>query len=53
VLTEAKGLDLLEVVMDTMAEGTPLLVLFGHYAGDLEDQRTAIEASKKSGRRNA
>jgi len=44
-IANAKGLDPLEVVMDTMAEGIPLLVLFGHYPGDLEDQRTAIESS--------
>ena len=29
--------------MDTMAEGIPLLVLFGRYAGDLEGQRELIE----------
>ena len=44
-IAKARGLDPLEVIMDTMAEGIPLLVLFGHYPGDLEDQRTAIEAS--------
>ncbi len=33
----------LEVVMDTMAEGVPLLVLFGKYPGDLEAQREVIE----------
>jgi N-acyl-D-aspartate/D-glutamate deacylase len=33
----------LEVMMDTMASGVPLLVLFGNYGGDLEAQRAAIE----------
>lgn len=33
----------LEVMMDVMASGVPLLVLFGKYDGDLEDQRAAIE----------
>lgn len=42
-IAAAKGVNPLEVVMDTMAAGIPLLVLFGHYPGDLEDQRTAIE----------
>jgi N-acyl-D-aspartate/D-glutamate deacylase len=35
--------DPMEVVMDTMAQGIPLLVLFGRYAGDLEGQRKIIE----------
>lgn len=29
--------------MDTLADGQPLLVLFGRYPGHLEDQRAAIE----------
>ena len=29
--------------MDTLADGQPLLVLFGRYEGDLEGQRAAIE----------
>ena len=29
--------------MDTFAEGSPLLVLFGKYPGDLEAQRLMIE----------
>ncbi len=33
----------LEVVMDTMASGHPLLVLFGRYEGNLEGQRAVIE----------
>jgi len=32
-----------EVMMDTMAAGTPLLFLFGNYPGNLEAQREAIE----------
>jgi len=42
-IAAAKHQDPMEVVMDTMAEGTPLLVLFGRYAGDLEGQRKLIE----------
>ena len=33
----------LEVIMDTMAAGIPLLVLFGKYPGNLEGQREVIE----------
>ncbi len=33
----------LEVIMDIMASGVPLLVLFGNYGGDLEAQRAVIE----------
>ena len=32
-----------EVIMDTMAEGNPILILFGRYEGDLEGQREVIE----------
>ena len=32
-----------EVIMDTMAEGNPILILFGRYGGDLEGQREVIE----------
>lgn len=32
-----------EVIMDTMADGNPILILFGRYAGDLEGQREVIE----------
>jgi N-acyl-D-aspartate/D-glutamate deacylase len=42
-IAAARNQDPLEVIMDTMAEGTPLLVLFGRYAGDLEGQRELIE----------
>jgi N-acyl-D-aspartate/D-glutamate deacylase len=42
-LAAARGVHPLEVVMDTMAGGVPLLVLFGNYPGDLEAQRNAIE----------
>ncbi len=38
-----QGVHPLEVMMDTMAAGIPLLVLFGNYPGDLEAQRAAIE----------
>lgn len=38
-----QGVDPLEVIMDTFAEGSPLLVLFGKYPGDLEAQRLMIE----------
>lgn len=40
---EAKGCDVREALMDAMADGRPLLYLFGNYQGDLEDQRKAIE----------
>jgi len=39
----ARGLDPLEVIMDTMAAGIPLLTLFGKYEGNLEGQREVIE----------
>ncbi|MEM9621194.1 MAG: amidohydrolase family protein [Pseudomonadota bacterium] len=42
-IAAARGQHPLEVIMDTMASGTPLLVLFGKYPGDLEAQRAAIE----------
>ena len=42
-IAAARGQDPLEVIMDTMAEGIPLLVLFGHYPGNLESQKQAIE----------
>jgi N-acyl-D-amino-acid deacylase len=32
-----------EVMMDVLAAGTPLLILFGRYDGDLEGQRRVIE----------
>ena len=32
-----------EVIMDTMADGNPILILFGRYEGDLEGQREVIE----------
>jgi N-acyl-D-aspartate/D-glutamate deacylase len=34
--------DPLEVVMDTLADGAPLLVMFGRYPGHLEGQRELI-----------
>ncbi len=37
------NLDPREVVMDVLAEGRPLLILFGRYEGDLEGQRQVIE----------
>ncbi len=42
-VANAKGLDPREVIMDVMAEGRPLLILFGRYEGDLEGQREVIE----------
>ena len=39
----ARGVHPREVMMDTLADGQPLLVLFGHYEGDLEGQRQVIE----------
>ena len=38
-----RGVSPIEVMMDVMAEGTPLLVLFGNYPGNLESQRAGIE----------
>lgn len=32
-----------EVIMDTLAEGNPILILFGRYSGNLEGQREVIE----------
>jgi N-acyl-D-aspartate/D-glutamate deacylase len=32
-----------EVMMDVMADGRPLLILFGRYEGNLEEQRQVIE----------
>ena len=45
-IAAANNLDPLEVVMDTMAAGIPLLVLFGRYPGHLEGQRELIEDSR-------
>jgi N-acyl-D-aspartate/D-glutamate deacylase len=42
-LARERGQHPLEVMMDTLAEGSPLLVLFGNYPGDLEPQRAMIE----------
>ena len=42
-VAQSRGLNPLEVVMDTMAEGRPLLVFFGGYDNDLEAQRQVIE----------
>ncbi len=39
----ASGVSPLEVMMDVMAEGTPLLVFFGGYPDNLEMQRELIE----------
>ena len=43
-IAKTRGVDPLEVVMDTMAAGIPLLVLFGHYPGHLDDQLAAIQS---------
>ena len=42
-VARAQGVDPREVMMDTLAAGIPLLVLFGRYEGDLEGQRAVIE----------
>ena len=42
-LAASRGCDVLEVVMDAMAEGRPLLVFFRGYRDDLEGQRRVIE----------
>ncbi len=38
-----QGVDPREVMMDVLAEGRPLLILFGRYEGNLEGQRAVIE----------
>ena len=42
-VARAQGVDPREVMMDVLARGTPLLILFGKYDGDLEGQRKVIE----------
>ncbi len=42
-VARARGLHPVEVMMDCLADGVPLLVLFGVYEGDLEGQRRVIE----------
>jgi len=42
-VARARGLHPREVMMDVLAEGRPLLILFGRYEGDLEGQRQVIE----------
>ena len=42
-VARARGVHPREVMMDTLADGQPLLVLFGRYEGDLEGQRAVIE----------
>lgn len=42
-LAQASGKHPREVMMDVLADGRPLLILFGRYEGDLEGQREAIE----------
>ncbi|MEQ8859013.1 MAG: amidohydrolase family protein [Pseudomonadales bacterium] len=42
-VARARGVDPREVMMDTLAAGIPLLILFGRYEGDLEGQRAVIE----------
>jgi N-acyl-D-aspartate/D-glutamate deacylase len=41
-IAEARGLDVREVLMDVMADGRPLLFLFGNYPGHLDGQIDAI-----------
>jgi N-acyl-D-amino-acid deacylase len=42
-IARARGVDPVEVIMDVLAEGNSLLILFGRYDGDLEAQREVIE----------
>ena len=42
-VARSRGVHPREVMMDTLADGQPLLVLFGRYEGDLEGQRQVIE----------
>jgi N-acyl-D-aspartate/D-glutamate deacylase len=42
-IAEARGYTVREALMDAMADGRPLLYLFGGYDGDLELQRQRIE----------
>jgi N-acyl-D-aspartate/D-glutamate deacylase len=41
-IAEARGVDVREVLMDVMADGRPLLFLFGGYPGHLDGQLDAI-----------
>ncbi len=45
-LAEAQGQHVREVLMDTMAAGTQILVFVGAYPGDLEAQREALERDR-------
>ena len=45
-LARARNQDPLEVVMDTLADGSPLLVMFGRYPGHLDGQRELIADSR-------
>ena len=42
-IAKANGTHPREVIMDTLAKGDPILILFGNYNGDLEGQREVIE----------
>lgn len=42
-IAEAKAIDPREALMDTLADGRPILFLFGNYPGDLEMQVDSIE----------
>ena len=42
-IAKATGKHPREVIMDTLAKGDPILILFGNYNGDLEGQREVIE----------
>ena len=42
-IAEARGVTVREALMDVMAEGRPILFLFGAYHGDLGEQLDAIE----------
>ena len=47
-IAKANGTHPREVIMDTLAKGDPILILFGNYNGDLEGQREVIEHPKVS-----
>ena len=42
-VAKSNGVTPREVMMDTLAKGDPILILFGSYNGDLERQREVIE----------
>ncbi|MEO5900671.1 MAG: amidohydrolase family protein [Ilumatobacteraceae bacterium] len=42
-IAEAQGINVREALMDVMADGRPILFLFGNYPGHLDEQVAAIE----------